>query len=362
MTRKIKTALLVLTFGSSLALNAEVLTWKSNVGQQYEVTVTIKESVTGLDSITKKPVEVVKEAPLQETAAQNKSTRPNLKSIISFPRSSVEIGSNWTGTAQVTYDLTSFGIEEPLSLDVPVTWKVTGLLEQDGRVYYEVYAAWAPYYSLPKPMATRSGIDRISGYSTMVVYWDNKAGAPKQSTLIEETQYRFTDGTSLMKRTDTEEEFRTVTDIVRERIVSQLKEQIVAQKVQNVEVTQTEEGIKLTIENIQFEPDSAVLVEAEKAKLLNIGKVLSSLTGQKLSIIGHAANTAGSNEAELLTLSTARAESVAKFLVEAGIKTAEEVVSSGKGGTEPVASNDTPEGRSKNRRVEIIIIDGETAE
>jgi chemotaxis protein MotB len=55
-------------------------------------------------------------------------------------------------------------------------------------------------------------------------------------------------------------------------------------------------------------------------------------------------------------LSVARATNVVRFLQEAGIPP-ERMVASGRGQYDPVASNDTPEGRQKNRRIEIMLID-----
>lgn len=200
----------------------------------------------------------------------------------------------------------------------------------------------------------------------MDLFWDNKSGCPKLFTLTEETQYLFNTKASLLLKKETTEEFKTVVNIVREQVlsvreqvVSDLIKQIATQNVANVEVKQTEEGIVLSIENIQFEAESAKLVETEKAKLTKIGGLLASLQNRKLNIIGHAANPAGSNEAELLALSTARAQSVADFLVQSGIKAADSVIATGMGGTKPLATNDTSEGRTKNRRVEILIMDEE---
>jgi chemotaxis protein MotB len=55
-----------------------------------------------------------------------------------------------------------------------------------------------------------------------------------------------------------------------------------------------------------------------------------------------------------LTLSTRRAADVASFLISQGIPAAS-VSAKGFGDTRPIASNDTPEGRAKNRRIEITI-------
>jgi outer membrane protein OmpA-like peptidoglycan-associated protein len=53
-------------------------------------------------------------------------------------------------------------------------------------------------------------------------------------------------------------------------------------------------------------------------------------------------------------LSEARASSVARYLESQGVLAAR-IVSSGMGESNPIASNDTAEGRSLNRRVEIIL-------
>lgn len=359
MRLKKGTILGLLSIVTLVGAHAEVLTWKANTGQQYETRVTVREYVTGLDSITSQPVVVTDAAPFQEAAAQNQSTIPHLKQLITFPRGSLEPGSTWEGEVEVTYDLSGFGFKDSLKLSFPISYTFVEMSAFEGKSYYHITGSWVPFYIVPAKDAKRSNIERLSGISRIDFLWDNQSGSPKQSSVIEELQYRFTDGTSLLHTRETSESFNTVTEIVRASIVSRLQEQIKEQKVENVEVTETDAGIVLTIENIQFEPDSAVLVASEKAKLLNIGTVLKTLTGQKLSIVGHAANPAGSNEAELLALSTARAQSVADFLVESGIKGADEVIAGGKGGSEPIDTNETAEGRSRNRRVEIIILDEE---
>jgi len=55
-------------------------------------------------------------------------------------------------------------------------------------------------------------------------------------------------------------------------------------------------------------------------------------------------------------LSVARATNVVRFLQEVGIPP-ERMMASGRSEYDPVAPNDTPEGRQKNRRIEIMLID-----
>ena len=353
------TVLFVLAFFMLINTHSEVLTWRANAGQQYETQQTVKESVIGLDSTTVKPTLIIKSAPFQEVAAQNKSTIPYLQSIPAFPRNSVEPGTVWTETGKVTYDLSAFGHKEAITVEVPVTYTLLEHSEIEGRSYFHIMAQWYPTYTLPANIAKKTGILRLRGASGMNIHWDNKSGTPKRSELTEEIQYLFGGNTSLLVKRLTGEEFKTVSEITREQVVSELIKQIAEDKVANVEVKQTEEGIVLSIENIQFGAESASLADEEKAKISQIGALLASLKNRKLNIIGHAANPSGSDEAELLALSTLRAQAVADFLVESGIKTADSVIATGMGGSKPLDTNETPEGRTKNRRVEILIMDEE---
>ncbi|HNY17201.1 MAG TPA: OmpA family protein [Treponemataceae bacterium] len=351
------TGIAILALFALTTASAETLTWKAVTGQQYETKTTVQESVTGPETVQAKKPQSATATMSQEDAAARQSTIAWLEGIPSFPRSSVEAGATWQSNGTVSYDLSAFGYEEPLKVRVPVSYTFLGLSESENRTYYHIRAEWYPLTILPKSIAKRTGVTRLSGHSVLDLYWDNRSGSPKRSALTEEIQYRFDDASSLLLTRDTAEDIKTVTDIVRERDIKQLSSQITSKKVANVEVKQADEGIVLSIENIQFEAESAVLTEAEKTKLTNIGNILSGLKNRRLSIVGHAANPAGADEKELLSLSAERAKAVADFLVASGFRTADTIVTSGMGGAKPIASNDTAEGRSKNRRVEIVIMD-----
>jgi OOP family OmpA-OmpF porin len=95
---------------------------------------------------------------------------------------------------------------------------------------------------------------------------------------------------------------------------------------------------------------SVELTPAHMDYFASIKKLTESNSGSKVVINGYADSSGP--ESMNLTLSTRRAEFVKKQLFEAGIA-AERIVAMGKGESDPVADNGTPEGRSKNRRVEI---------
>lgn len=342
---------------AALPVQAELLMWKANTGLKFGSKISITESIKTLDREMTKPAAESEMDILQQTAATNRSTIPHIKGIPTFPLNSVAIGDSWTETATVSYSMAAFGLDKAEDINLEVSYKLAGFAELESRKYYRITAEWNPFLILNRKTAKATGVERLAGHSSMEILWDAVSGGPKQSTLTEEIQYRFTDGTSVYYVRTTKEDFKTVTEIVREQVIKELTEQIAQTKVENVEVKQSDQGIVLSIENIQFEAESAVLADSEKAKLAKVGGLLASLTSRKLKVVGHAANPAGSDEAELVELSSMRAKSVADYLVETGIKSADMIVSIGMGGSVPIDTNETPEGRSKNRRVEIVIMD-----
>ena len=121
-----------------------------------------------------------------------------------------------------------------------------------------------------------------------------------------------------------------------------------------ITVEKTNAGLKLTIENLLFKPNSAELLEEESDRLDKIASVLKQVPKSMLLIEGHTA-AIGTTEGEQ-ELSEERAFKIAKELITRGIPK-ENIMCKGSGRTKPVASNETAEGRAKNRRVEITILE-----
>ncbi|WP_134090532.1 OmpA family protein [Olivibacter sp. XZL3] len=102
--------------------------------------------------------------------------------------------------------------------------------------------------------------------------------------------------------------------------------------------------------NILFEFDSGVLKTESYSVLDQIVREMKKDPAAKFTINGHA-SLEGSAEHNM-ALSVDRANAVKLYLVNAGINPAS-LTAEGFGATKPVASNDTEEGKSLNRRVEI---------
>lgn len=119
------------------------------------------------------------------------------------------------------------------------------------------------------------------------------------------------------------------------------------------EVTKTENGIVVTLKNdILFDTGSAVLSEASQKTLIDLNRVLKKYPENIILVKGHTDSTGSA--AYNQTLSEKRAKAVYDFILENGLKTSS-LSYKGYAATQPVASNNTAEGRAKNRRVELSI-------
>lgn len=103
-------------------------------------------------------------------------------------------------------------------------------------------------------------------------------------------------------------------------------------------------------ENVTFETGSDVLNDTAIETLDKVVALMDRFTQPVVEISGHT-DSDGNDDANL-ALSDLRAAAVRQYLIDAGID-GERIRSVGLGETEPFASNDTPEGRAQNRRVEL---------
>jgi len=110
---------------------------------------------------------------------------------------------------------------------------------------------------------------------------------------------------------------------------------------------------KLTLK-INFDVDQAVIRLGDKAVLNKMVAFVKKYPDAKIEIDGYTDNTG--KEAHNRTLSEKRAEAVKKYLVkEAGFDPSR-ISTVGRGASNPVADNNTAEGRFENRRVEVLIL------
>lgn len=115
----------------------------------------------------------------------------------------------------------------------------------------------------------------------------------------------------------------------------------------------TSERKPIRLQNIFFETASAKLLPSSKTELNKLVELLTENASLRIEIHGHT-DSQGSEQSNL-KLSEERAASVKYYLIEAGID-AKRLQSKGFGQSKAIASNETAEGRAKNRRTEFIIL------
>jgi len=126
------------------------------------------------------------------------------------------------------------------------------------------------------------------------------------------------------------------------------------QALPGADVERVGEGIHLILKEdaVRFDTNKSTLTAQAKANLDKLIPVFNEYADTNIEIFGYTDNTG--TPAYNLTLSEKRAESVKAYLISKGLA-ASRFKTSGYGIADPIATNDTPEGRSQNRRVEFAI-------
>ncbi len=155
-------------------------------------------------------------------------------------------------------------------------------------------------------------------------------------------------------------EFRLCSDREKVVAVQESKQVPVAMPaptpIKTSEVKMTSEGLKLTLDSsrIRFAHNKSALAKSGQEYLSALAKVFKSFNEQwsEISISGHTDNVGTSAKNDELSLS--RAHTVAEIMKQQGIQP-NKIKVRGAGSKEPVETNDTPQGRSHNRRVELSV-------
>jgi chemotaxis protein MotB len=129
----------------------------------------------------------------------------------------------------------------------------------------------------------------------------------------------------------------------------------------HLKVTTRHGRIVLQLHNdVLFDTGAAEVKPAGKQALAEVAATLHAMSGKRFQVAGHTDAAPITTETKMTyptnwELSTARAISVVKLLVADGVEPGE-LSAAGYGPYDPVATNGTPEGQAKNRRIEITLV------
>jgi outer membrane protein OmpA-like peptidoglycan-associated protein len=126
------------------------------------------------------------------------------------------------------------------------------------------------------------------------------------------------------------------------------------------QVKEEARGMVITLSGqVLFVTGKSELLPAAQDQLDQVAKALKDQGEVKPMVVEGYTDSVGTDSSNL-TLSKNRAEAVRSYLVSKGVPS-DKITSVGKGKANPVASNDTADGRANNRRVEIVIAGGNSA-
>lgn len=316
---------------------------------------------------------------------EDKYFMPTVRDVPAFPDKPVAPGESWTAQGHEAHDLRrQFNLQTPYKVPFTATYTYLGTVNREktdvktmsyaassaskesnnkatvkeSNILHVINVKYNLYTETPRPDINAMYSDypvMMMGYSDELIFWDNEKGAidhySETFRIIMETslgnilEFRGIAHAEITEfsRTATDE---NVEDI--QNIVDQLG-------LENVTVKKSDKGLTLSIENIQFKPESAELVDSEKEKLDQIAKIIEAYPNNDILISGHTAVATGGVDPQIL--SEQRAQSVADYLIQLGVKDQYHIFTQGFGDKKPIVPNNTQANRAKNRRVEITIID-----
>ena len=125
-------------------------------------------------------------------------------------------------------------------------------------------------------------------------------------------------------------------------------------QLENLQLRETESGVVVTLGDVLFASGQTTLVEGGRSSLEEVVDLLQTEPDKKIRVEGHT-DSRGDAEANLL-LSEQRAKAVLEALVSLGVAS-DRISSLGMGEDFPIASNEDEDGRARNRRVDVILLD-----
>ena len=280
---------------------------------------------------------------------------PVVRDVPVFPGREIKPGDKWSHDGHEVHDFRDdFGIEEPYRIPFSANYVYLG--ERNWKdTAYPAFSVVYQIYTEPQAVRGRIWPKRISGESNQTVFWDIKMGQAVAYREDFRYVFEFSDGRTIEYRGKAEAEIVESEIMDKEKMAEEIADEIARLDIPDVTVRVVDEGITISLDDIQFRADTAIMLPGEREKLDKIVDILLRYQERDILVSGHTA-LAGTAEGRS-KLSAERASVVAGYLISQKARTPDRVVVRGYGADRPIADNSTEEGRRKNRRVEITILE-----
>jgi len=288
---------------------------------------------------------------------------PRLRSFPTFPEEPVFPGDRWEAGLEMV--ISSPDGETRAILPLYCEYRFTGSDVWEGRPVYVIEAQYAARYRQGRSREADSFLKNLTGKHVVTLLIDQETRAFLLMKDIMEEEFLYSDGSSLREKGFLLTFFKGVELLDRDGL-SRTVEQQLAESLEEtyadrgedwkeqVSLEQTGEGLALNLHNLHFLPDQAVLLPEDEPLLDTLAEILAGVPDRTFLVKGHTADV-GSLSSQI-DLSQLRAKRIVDELTARGIEP-DRFLYSGVGGLEPVGDNATDEGRKRNRRVEILILE-----
>lgn len=288
---------------------------------------------------------------------------PAVRNVPHFPDGEIQPGDRWFFPGEEIHDLNSiFGINHVISIPFRAFYTYEGTVESEGRILDKIIINYNIFYE-EDPLETyykHPDIgdvfpEKIVGSFYQEYFWDREAGRPARvEGRFEFTYYLTTDDFYTFSGIS-RGNVSFAREMDRDQMAEEINRELEEDGFEDIQAEPAEEGVKITLEDIRFLPDSPVLEDSEIEKLERISEILLRYPDRDILITGHTARFGTEESSQIL--SEERAAAVASYLLEMKIRDESEIVTRGFGSRRPIGNNATIEGQKMNRRVEITILE-----
>ena len=286
---------------------------------------------------------------------------PSLRGFPVFPDEPVKAGAKWTAPGSRAVDPLNEG--QPVVVPLAAEYEYRGVELYRDIPVHRIFAKYASRYHREGP-----GFNQLQGAHNVDILIRVSNGLPLLMRDTLDETYTWPDGSTVRFRGFTLTFGEGIVPLDRPSLTASLgkilkstpepgspgSRRLPEEALAGIDVTNVDEGLRLTLKDARFYPDSDEFLPAERPRLDLIAQALRQIPGRTFLVEGHTA--AVGNPSGEMELSLRRAKRMVDELISRGIPP-ERFIYKGWGGTKPLGDNAGDAGRARNRRVEITILE-----
>lgn len=276
---------------------------------------------------------------------------PNLRHIPSFPEKDIKPDDTWTANGELVID----NFSKPFSLSFPVEYKLVKIEDDKDKKIAVVNYAYTINMNLAGGNYPADFPVKIAAQNSGVLYWDVTSQKPKDMQDLYKIIFIFASPDGAIASAEFHMNIKTQNSLYKnytEDEKKKEKDELKKELPEGVDADIDKRGIVVRMGDLLFNFDSYELRSDTESKLKDIAEIIKKkYPDREIIVEGHTDNVG--EKKYNYSLSEKRAKAVSEYLKS---KIGHDKFSyKGYGQDQPLTDNSTDQGRSKNRRVEIII-------